>query len=457
MNTTRTIDVPAYINAQRFSGYQWLVLVLCFLIVAVDGFDTAAIGYIAPSLVQEWGIQRSELGPVLSAALFGLAGGALLAGPLADRLGRKTLLVYSVVFFGAASLATAYAQDLQTLTVLRFLTGLGLGAAMPNAVTLISEFAPESRRSVIVNTMFCGFPLGSSAGGFIASWMIPHYGWHSVLILGGVVPLVLAVFLVLLLPESVKYLVVRGKPAERVRAILSRVSGERLDDVSAFTVNEAVPRQAGFPVGVVLSRRYAFGSLMLWITYFMGLLIFYLLTSWMPILFKDAGFSIQNAALITALFPLGGGIGTILSGWLMDRFNAQKVVAIAYALTAALVYAVGHAVGDVGPLVVLIFLAGTAMNGAQSSMPSLAAMFYPTAGRATGVAWMLGVGRFGGIAGALLGAVLMARQAGFADTFSLLAIPALVAAGALLAKNASERARNHPGAERAASGDAMPH
>ena len=442
MNQTRTVDVPAYINAQRFSGYQWLVLILCFFIVAIDGFDTAAIGYIAPSLVQQWHIDKGSLGPVLSAALFGLAGGAIFAGPLADKVGRKVVLVLSVVFFGIASLATAFAQDLQTLTVLRFLTGLGLGAAMPNAVTLISEYAPQARRAVIVNTMFCGFPLGASVGGFVASWLIPHFGWHSVLVLGGVLPIVLSVLLIACLPESVKFLVVKKKPVDRVRRILSRISGESFDGVSEFTVNEAAAKRSGSAIGVVLSKQYGFGSLMLWVTYFMGLVIFYLLTSWMPILFKDAGFTIERAALITALFPLGGGIGTILSGWLMDKFNAQKVVAVGYALTAVLVYAVGQAIGNIGMLVALIFLAGTAMNGAQSSMPSLAAMFYPTNGRATGVAWMLGIGRFGGIAGALLGAELVRRHLGFSATFSLLAIPAVIATVALLAKNAWERTRS---------------
>ncbi len=442
MNQTRTVDVPAYINAQRFSGYQWLVLILCFFIVAIDGFDTVAIGYIAPSLVQQWHIDKGSLGPVLSAALFGLAGGAIFAGPLADKVGRKVVLVLSVVFFGIASLATAFAQDLQTLTVLRFLTGLGLGAAMPNAVTLISEYAPQARRAVIVNTMFCGFPLGASVGGFVASWLIPHFGWHSVLVLGGVLPIVLSVLLIACLPESVKFLVVKKKPVDRVRRILSRISGESFDGVSEFTVNEAAAKRSGSAIGVVLSKQYGFGSLMLWVTYFMGLVIFYLLTSWMPILFKDAGFTIERAALITALFPLGGGIGTILSGWLMDKFNAQKVVAVGYALTAVLVYAVGQAIGNIGMLVALIFLAGTAMNGAQSSMPSLAAMFYPTNGRATGVAWMLGIGRFGGIAGALLGAELVRRHLGFSATFSLLAIPAVIATVALLAKNAWERTRS---------------
>ena len=436
---TGTLDVQSLIDSQRFSAYQWLILILCFLIVAVDGFDTAAMGYVAPALVQDWGIEKSSLGPVMSAALFGLAFGAIFAGPMADRVGRKKVLVLSVFFFGACSLATAFAPTIWWLTVLRFLTGLGLGAAMPNAVTLMSEYAPARRRAVLVNTMFCGFPLGSAAGGFFAAAIIPHYGWHSVLLFGGVVPLVLAMVLVAVLPESIRYMVVRQYPAEQVRKVLARVTGASVDDARTFTISEAAPAAAS-AIGTVLAPRYRLGSAMLWVTYFMGLVIFYLLTSWMPTLMKDAGFTLQRASFLTALFPLGGGIGTIAAGWFMDRFNPNKVIAITYALTGVLIYAVGQgAGGEQLVLGVLIFLAGTAMNGAQSSMPSLAAGFYPTQGRATGVAWMLGIGRFGGITGALLGAELLRLHLGFDMIFTLLAIPAFIAAAALVVKHLGVR------------------
>ena len=434
---TGTLDVQSFIDSHRFSAYQWLILILCFLIVAIDGFDTAAMGYIAPALVQEWSIEKSSLGPVMSAALFGLAFGAIFAGPMADRVGRKRVLVLSVFFFGACSLATAFAPSVTWLTVLRFLTGVGLGAAMPNAVTLMSEYAPARRRAILVNTMFCGFPLGSAGGGFFAAAIIPHFGWHSVLVFGGIVPLVLAVVLVVALPESIRYMVVRQYPADQIRKVLVRVTGAALGTVQAFTVNEAAPA-ARSAVGTILAPRYRVGSAMLWLTYFMGLVIFYLLTSWMPTLMKDAGFTLQRASLLTALFPLGGGIGTIAAGWFMDRFNPNKVIAFTYALTGVLIYAVGHgAGGDQFVLGLLIFLAGTAMNGAQSSMPTLAASFYPTQGRATGVAWMLGIGRFGGIAGALLGAELLRMHLGFDAIFTLLTVPAFIAAGALAVKQFS--------------------
>ncbi|KMN30890.1 4-hydroxybenzoate transporter [Chromobacterium sp. LK1] len=426
------LDVQTIID-ERFSPCQRLLLALCFLVVAVDGFDAAAVGYIAPALVQEWGVPRAALGPVLSAALFGLALGALSAGPLADRYGRKSVLLASVLFFGAGSLASAFAATLEQLTTLRFLTGLGLGAAMPNAVTLMSEFAPARYRAVLVNAMFCGFPLGASAGGVLASWLIPHYGWRSVLLLGGLAPLALAVPLWRYLPESVRHMAAHGAPPARIRRVLERIAGRDLSAEPGFVAAE--PALGGrSAVGVVLAPAYRLGSLMLWLAYFMGLLIFYLLTSWLPLLIKDAGFSISQAALMTALFPLGGGIGTLAAGYLMDHFNPNRVVALGYALTAGLIFAVGQGTATMLSLGGLIFLAGTAMNGAQSSMPALAAGFYPTHGRATGVAWMLGIGRFGGIVGALLGGELLRRQLELDTIFALLAIPAALATAALLCK-----------------------
>jgi AAHS family 4-hydroxybenzoate transporter-like MFS transporter len=450
----RRVDVQTFLNENRFSGYQWLIFGLCFFIVLLDGFDTAAIGFIAPSLINEWGVSKPALAPVLSAALFGLAAGALSAGPLADRLGRKLVLVVSVLVFGIASLGAAFAGDLTQLTVLRFLTGVGLGAAMPNAVTLMSEYCPDKRRAMLTNAMFSGFPLGAAFGGFLAAWMIPHWGWRSVLVLGGVTPLVLVVLLVLFLPESVRYMVAKSQPVERIRAVLSRISSSAQQAQSFFMTETkaSVAGQSG--LGVVLSPAYRVGSLMLWLAYFMGLVIFYALINWMPILFKDAGIAPKDATLIAALFPLGG-VGAIFFGWLMDRFNGNRIIAVGYALTAVSIYAIGQMAGNVGLLVLVVFVAGTIMNTAQSSMPALAAGYYPTQGRATGVAWMLGIGRFGGIAGSFLVAELARRHLDFATIFMVIAVPGVIAAIALLVKQ-----RVHPevsSTRAAARGEALAH
>jgi AAHS family 4-hydroxybenzoate transporter-like MFS transporter len=433
MNQRANVNVQTFLNEQAFSRFQWFIFALCFFIVLLDGFDTAAIGYIAPSLMQEWGVNKPALAPVLSAALFGLAAGALSAGPLADIFGRKRLLVASVSVFGVACLASSFSSSLSELTVLRFVTGLGLGAAMPNAVTLMSEYCPEARRATLTNAMFCGFPLGASLGGFLAAWIIPQWGWRSVLTLGGIAPLLLVVLLVIFLPESVRYMVTKGMPVERIRSVLSRISAAA-NIATGFLLTESRPSIAGDRgLKVVLSRNYIVGSVSLWVAYFMGLVIFYALINWMPVLFKDAGIEPRTATLISALFPLGG-VGAIFFGWLMDRFNANRVIAVGYALTAVSIFALGYAAGSVGTLMAVVFVAGAIMNTAQSSMPALAAAFYPTQGRATGVAWMLGIGRFGGIAGSFLVAQLTLRHLSFTEIFAVVAIPGVIAMLALLVK-----------------------
>lgn len=440
---TPALDVQAFINREPFSRYQWLIFALCFFVVLLDGFDTAAIGFIAPSLLKDWGIAKPDLAPVLSAALFGLAAGALTSGPLADRYGRRKILLLSVLVMGAACMGSAFAGNLQELTVLRFLTGLGLGAAMPNAVTLTSEYSPAGRRAMLTNAMFCGFPLGAALGGFLAAWMIPLWGWRSVLMLGGAAPLLLLLVMLPNLPESVRHMVAKGYTAERIGAVLRRISASAAS-FKRFTLAETGPQgetatgKSG--IALLFEPRYLIGTCMLWLAYFMGLVIFYALVNWMPVLFKDAGLAPKTATLISALFPLGG-VGAILFGWLMDRYNANRVIAIGFAATAVAVFGIGQAVGNVGVLTVVVFVAGTLMNTAQSSLPALAAAYYPTRGRATGVAWMLGVGRFGGIAGSFLVAELTRRQLGFGEVFAVVATAALVSTVALLVKQASDRNR----------------
>lgn len=435
MNEFHTIDVQNFLDKHPFSGYQKLVFCLCFLVVLLDGFDTAAIGYIAPSLLGEWGLAKADLASVLSAALFGLCGGSLLAGPLADKLGRKNVLLAAVVLMGVACLGSAFSSGIDALVVLRFVTGLGLGAAMPNAATLMSEYCPGSRRAMITNMMFCGFPLGAALGGFLAAWMIPQFGWRSVLILGGIAPLALALMMVFALPESVRYMVSKNYAVERIRAVLARISREAANATTFVMREPASASVAGKKDGLALifSREFIVGTVMLWITYFMGLVIFYGLINWMPILFKEGGVPQQQATLISALFPLGG-VGAILFGWLMDRYNANMIVALGFALTAVSIFMMGQALGSIAFLVAAVFVAGVIMNTAMTSLPSLAAAFYPTSGRASGVSWMMGIGRFGGIAGSYLVAELARRKLGLDLVFLVVAIPGAIAALAILIK-----------------------
>jgi MFS transporter, AAHS family, 4-hydroxybenzoate transporter len=283
-----SLDVQSFINSQPLSRYQWRVVILCFLIVFLDGLDTAAMGFIAPALSQDWGIDRASLGPVMSAALIGMVFGALGSGPLADRFGRKVVLVGAVLVFGAFSLASAYSSSVDQLLVLRFLTGLGLGAGMPNATTLLSEYTPERHKSLLVTSMFCGFNLGMAGGGFISAKLIPAFGWHSLLLIGGILPLILAVVLLVWLPESARYLVVRNRGTDKVRRTLSPIEPNLVAQATHFSVPEQKTVKARNVFAVIFSGTYSAGTLLLWLTYFMGLVIVYLLTSWLPTLCATA-------------------------------------------------------------------------------------------------------------------------------------------------------------------------
>ena len=436
-----TINIQEFFNNHPFSRFQWVVFALCFSILLLDGFDTAAIGFIAPSLMVECGIAKPDLAPVLISALIGIALGSFAAGPISSKLGRKLALIVAVFIFGVACAFSYFAGSLNELVVMRFITGLGLGAAMPNAVTMMSEFCPDKRRATITNAMFCGFPLGAALGGFLASWMIPQWGWRTVLGVGGIAPLLLLIPIALYLPESVRYLVAMNKGADKIRAILSKISASA-QQASAFTLSEmSAANETSGGLKLALSRRFAAGTVMLWLTYFLGLVIFYSLINWMPVLLKDAGLTPKSAGLISALFPLGG-VGAIALGLLMDRFNANVVIAIGYLITAVLLVMIGQSVGQLVTLSAAVFLCGIFMNAAQSSMPSLAVGFYPTKARVTGVAWMLGVGRFGAIVSPYFIAELTRRNFAFDEIFMVLAVVSVLAFLALIVKQMSFKVKN---------------
>ncbi|MFS2225763.1 MFS transporter [Pantoea sp. B65] len=434
MSTSQAIDVRQLINSASLSGYQKRIILLCFIVVALDGLDIALMGFIAPALKVAWGISNHQLGMVISAALIGLALGALFAGPVADRFGRRAIIITSVFLFGLWTLATALSQNLEQMMLFRFFTGLGLGAAMPNVGTLVAEFSPERKRSFIITVVFCGFTFGAATGGFAASWLIPCFGWHSVLLMGGTLPLLIVPLLVKFLPESVRFLLIRGAPAAQIRAIIEKM----LPDTSVADVHfqMAAARQCEGAVRTVLSRNYRTGSLMLWGSYFMGLFLVYLIGSWLPSLIRDIGMTVTQAALITAMYQAGGTVGSLFAGWLMDRFNANLALALIYCCGGIATVAIGLAPADTLILSGIAFCSGFCLNGANTGMNALSASYYPTHARATGSSWMHGVGRIGAILSAFVGAEMMSLGWSFSQVFLLLAIPALLTSIMLLVKSA---------------------
>ena len=431
MLRSNIIDVQQTINAHPLSAMQRWVIALCFLVVAIDGFDTAAIGFIAPALRAQWGVTPAQLAPLFGAGLFGLMVGAFIFGPLADKWGRKPVLVATTIFFGLATLASALATNVEALVTLRFVTGLGLGGAMPAAITLTSEFCPEQRRSSLVTIMFCGFTIGSACAGLAASHVVSAYGWQGLLVLGGVLPLALSLVLIAVLPESIRYLVLKQAPQEKVRALLVRITGEDPGEEASFS---GTAKPAGSPVPELFRNSLAPGTVLIWITFFMSLLVFYLLSSWLPLLITTAGFSMANASLMAATLATGGTVGAVVIGRLMDRFDPHRVLALAYLLAGGFVMLLGATVGTPWLLVASIFGAGFGVAGAQVGVNALAAAYYPTAIRATGVSWANAVGRTGSVLGSMVGGFLLSLGWDLTTVFSVAAGPLFIAAAAMLFK-----------------------
>lgn len=435
----KTIDANAVINRDKLSPLQWLVFALGFLVFFCDGLDTGIIGFIAPALLDDWGITKPELAPVLSAALVGMSIGAIISGPLSDRFGRKGVIVSTALIFSIFTIMCGFAGSTTELMLYRFITGIGLGAAMPNISTIVSEYMPLKRKAFLTGLAGCGFMLGISCGGVLSAYLLESMGWAKVLIIGGVLPLFLVVALVLKLPESPQYLIKHNKQ-EKAQQILEKLQGHRFNEPVQLVIPQTEIQSNESPVKMVLGK-YLLGSSMLWLCCFMSLLVFYLLTSWMPTILKTAGFSTQQFSLIAAIFPFGGVIGASIMGWYMDKVNPTTVIKYSYLLAFGLFIVAGFVSSNITLLGITIFLIGALLAGAQSSLLPLAAIFYPAACRAVGVSWMHGIGRVGAIGGAFFGSLIFTYNLSLGGIFYILALPTFVAFIALSLKILFDRAK----------------
>jgi MFS transporter, AAHS family, 4-hydroxybenzoate transporter len=364
---------------------------MCGLIVFVDGYDAQAMGYVAPALSAALHIPRSVLGPVISSGLVGMMIGAIVSGSLADRIGRRPVLIACALVFGVGSLLTATAESIQSMVLFRALTGLGMGGAMPNAIALTSEWMPHRLRGTAVTTMICGFSLGAAVGGFVAAAIIPSFGWQAVFVVGGTAPILIAMAAFMWLPDSTR---------------------------------AALP---GFPVAHLFSAGRGVATVLIWIVYFMNLLNLYFLNSWLPTIISDAGIPVATAIRLTALFQIGGIGGALVLGVILDRHFSFWVLAFCYLWAAISVFLIGAAGASTILLGVAIASAGLGIIGGQNGGHAVTAGFYPPAIRSTGVGWALGVGRIGSITGPVLGGWLLSRGTAVEQVFWAAAVPALIA------------------------------
>lgn len=409
MTTQQEIDVSTLIEQQPVTVFQWRTLLICLAVLFMDGYDTQSIGYVAPSLVQAWHLDRSALAPVFALGLVGMMLGGLFFGPLADRFGRKRFIVLCTALFGVFSLLTALTETPAQLMALRLLTGLGLGGAMPNAVALAVEYFPKRRRASAVTMVFVGFTIGAAIGGFAIAGLLRVYGWPVVFVIGGIIPIVLVPLILLLLPESLAFLILHGKPQAEILHPLTQLAPDlKIVGKPHFIVREETGR--GVPVKHLFTQGRAMPTLLLWMLFFLALMITYILASWTPIAFNSAGVPVSIAVSATSLWQTGSIVGTLAVGQLMDRFEPFRVLATGFVISACAVLLMTQVDGamSVALLMGIMLFCGmcTGIGGLQG-VNALAGWYYPAFIRSTGLGWAIGMGRLGSIAGTLLGGLIL--------------------------------------------------
>jgi AAHS family 4-hydroxybenzoate transporter-like MFS transporter len=423
----RHFNLSEMIDQQPLGAMQIWIIGLCAMVALLDGFDLLSIGVAAPAMADTLHIAPSSFGPVFSAALLGLMLGAFGLGPVADRFGRRQLLIGATATFGFFTVLTAAAASLPEIVMLRFLAGVGLGGAMPSFISLAAEYTPRRSRRIMVGLLWTGFPVGGVLAGFLASQITDVFGWQSLFYVGGVLPILLSSVLVKWLPDSVSFMVTRGAPSKDIRWLITRMYPTvEVPQGSYFQIeDEAV---AGVPLWHLFTHNRTFGTAVLWTSYFVVFLLLVTNAAWTPILLRTAGMPLANSAIAVAVFSLGSVVGTPLAGWLVNRFGARAVVPAACAGSALALGAVGFSISSFALVVVLQGSAGFFLGVASSGLIALAAAFYPTAIRSTGVGWAMGLGRFGSFVGPLAVGMLAIRGWSISGTFAALGATALFGA-----------------------------
>ena len=424
------VNITEVVDQTPFAALQSPTFLLCMACLIMDGFDVQALGYTAPSIIREWGVPNAALGPVFGAANFGVLIGALFCSMLADRIGRRPVLIGGTLFFATMTVLTAGTTSVQQLLVMRFAAGVGLGTIIPNASSLVGEYSPTRLRATMIMIAGVGFTGGAAIGGFIATALIRSYGWQSVFYFGGAVPLAIAVAMMVALPESLQLMALRGKSRAKLARWLNRISpGVNATEYNEFVVHEE--NKAGVPIIHLFREGRAIPTLLFWVVNFMNLLNLYSLASWLPTVVRDAGYSAQTAVLVGTVLQVGGTLGTLGLAWLVARGGFVRVMATTFVVAAISIALIGQPGLSLALIFVVVFIAGWCVVGSQPGLNALSGAYYPTYVRSTGIGAGLGIGRIGAIVGPVIGGQFMAAQWSTHDMLLAAAIPAAISAVAM--------------------------
>ncbi|SDR60886.1 MFS transporter [Paraburkholderia tuberum] len=429
-STASSRNVQDIIDSHELSFYQISVVACCVIVLLLDGFDAVMIAYVAPVLIKVLGITPGQLGPLFSAGLAGLTVGAFLCGPLADKFGRKPVLVASILIFGGFTLATAAANTLTWLIVLRFAAGVGLGGAGPSAMALVAELSPTRLRASQIAWLGCGIPVGGAVAGFAAAKLIPAFGWTSMFVVGGALPLLVAIVVAVWVPESIRFLLVRPGNDARARRILARIA----PDFSQSNLQLSVGRTSenSGTLRDLVGNGLGVSTVLLWIAAFCMLLVVYFLTNWLPVLFRTTHYTMSETSILLGLFLVGSPVGSLSIGYLMDRINRYLCMAVTAFIAAICFIIIGRVTEEVAFAGVTIFFLGASCGACVTGTSILASFIYPGQIRATGIGWTNGFARVGSIVGAMCGGILLASGVSLSALLQLVSLPCFIAVVAFL-------------------------
>jgi AAHS family 4-hydroxybenzoate transporter-like MFS transporter len=429
-----TINIGELLENSQIGPLQIRVFLLCMICLIMDGFDVQAMGYTAPAVLAEWKVAAGgQMGRVFAAANVGVLIGSLLFSMLADKIGRRPVLIGATLFFSVMTIVTGYfAHDMQQLLWLRLVSGLGLGCIIPNATALVGEFSPKRSRVTLMMGITVGFTVGAAVGGFVAAALIPAFGWRSVFYVGGAVPLIIALAMIWGLPESLQFLAVRRTKLDQLARWLTKLDPHiRVDANTQYVTNEE--SRGGIPIVHLFREGRTTATLLLWVVNFMNLLNLYSLSNWLPTVVTGMGYTTQTAVLVGTVLQVGGTIGTYGLAWLISRNGFIPMLTTTFAIATLSIAFIGQPGITLATLTVIVFVAGWCIVGGQPGINTLAATFYPTYLRSTGVGAGLGVGRLGAIVGPYIGGVLIGQQWSSQQLFWAAAIPAAVSTFAMFA------------------------
>ncbi len=426
--------VAEVIDNGQVSGQQFLVVGLCMFFNMLDGFDITAMAVVATSVATELDLAADKLGLIFSFALAGMMCGAMFLAPISDIIGRRKLIVVSLILVGVSILFTATATSLSEFIVLRFISGLGAGAMLACQATLAAEYSPDRYRSLSVAAVTAGYPMGAMMTSVVAGYIMPDYGWRGMFWFGGGLTLVMGLTAWAFIPESLKYLFERRphNALQRVNKILTKLKKDtlaRLPEVAKDSPGKA--RGISGNMASLLTSKHRVTTLTLWTTFFLCFSTLYFLLSWIPKLMEQTGYSAATGRYAFFLFNLGAVIGIFVLGTMATRWKLSNIVSVFLFASAVLMVVFAAAPNRLTLLLLITFLIGFLQQGGFVGLYAIAVKVYPTEIRSTGIGWSIGLGRFGAVAGPGIAGYLIAAGLDMSANYYVFAVP--MAIGGMLA------------------------